>query len=146
MPSKKPTHANTQFPIRQRATIFGLHMMLDGYEADPEKLSDMRLVFKFLNELPDLIGMNKLTAPMIIDCEETNAGKDPGGISGIVIIAESHISIHTFADKGFFTFDMYSCNNFSEFTDVVLKKIKDTFGHTHQELQMVTRGSIYAVE
>jgi len=37
--------------------------------------------------------------------------KDPGGWSGFVIIAESHISIHTFPARRFVSIDVYTCKN-----------------------------------
>ncbi|MCS7092405.1 MAG: S-adenosylmethionine decarboxylase, partial [Patescibacteria group bacterium] len=75
---------------------FGMHLMLDAYGSNPEPLNDMRTVFRFLDELPAKIGMHKLAAPFVVDAKETATGKDPGGVTGFVLIAESHISIHTF--------------------------------------------------
>ena len=40
-----------------------------------------------------------------------NNKKDPGGLSGFVLIAESHISIHRFPRRGFVTADVYSCQD-----------------------------------
>lgn len=58
--------------------------------------------------------MKKMTEPYVIKAtsNEFMGGKDPGGFSGFVIIQESHISIHTFAKRGFATVDLYSCKNF----------------------------------
>lgn len=144
MPKSSQTDFN--FPVRKKASVFGLHLMLDAYDADPEKLTDMKLIFRFLEELPGLIKMKKLTAPLVIDCDATDSGKDPGGISGVVIIAESHISIHTFAEKRFLTLDVYSCNNFSSEIETLLAKVKETFDYQDHELQMVTRGTSYSME
>ena len=35
---------------------------------------------------------------------------EPHGISGVVVIAESHIAIHTWPEAGFVTVDVYVCN------------------------------------
>ncbi len=131
------------FPIENNKTTFGLHLMLDAYESDPERLNDMKLVFKFLNDLPGIIGMHKLSAPIVINADETASGKDPGGITGFVLIAESHIAIHTFAKKAFFTMDLYSCNDFEDKIEVLLKFVKDTFGYGKHELNIVKRGLEY---
>jgi len=128
---------------KQTTAPFGMHLMLDAYGADVDKLNDMKLVFKFLNDLPELIGMTKLSAPSVLDCDATKTGKDPGGISGFVIIAESHVSIHTFAKRAFFTMDLYSCNNFEDKINKVLEYTKKTFGFTKRELNIVTRGKEY---
>lgn len=128
---------------KKNTTNFGMHLMLDAYDADPESLNDMRIVFRFLDELPGKIGMHKLAAPFVVDAKETNTGKDPGGVTGFVLIAESHISIHTFPKRGFFTLDLYSCNNFDKDVDQVLQVIKETFGYKRKELRIVKRGLRY---
>ena len=36
---------------------------------------------------------------------------NPIGVSGVVIIAESHFSIHTWPEKGYAALDFYTCGN-----------------------------------
>lgn len=134
---------NKSFPEQNGQTTFGLHLMLDAYESDPVRLDDMKLVYKFLNTAPDIIDMRKLTTPMVVDADISATGKDPGGISGFVMIAESHISIHTFAKRGFFTLDVYSCTNFEDKIPAFLEYIQKTFGYGEHELQVVKRGLKY---
>ena len=49
--------------------------------------------------------------------------KESYGYSSFVMIAESHITIHTFPELGYFSFDCYSCKDFDEI--VVLNTIRD---------------------
>lgn len=135
-----------QFPHNGEQTTFGLHLMLDAYNVNPTLLADMKRVFRYLNELPDIISMKKLTVPYVVDADATASGKDPGGISGFVMIAESHISIHTFANRGFFTMDCYSCNDFTNEVDALLEYTKKMFPYTEQELQIVKRGLMYPIK
>ena len=101
-----------------------LHLAIDGYEADPAKLSDEALVYRFLDEYPDVIGMTKVVPPQVY----SYSGKVPDdwGVSGFVIIAESHISVHTFPDKGYVNIDIFSCNDFD--VAASLADVKATFG------------------
>jgi len=122
---------------------FGMHLMLDAYGANEEPLNDMRTVYRFLDVLPSKIGMHKLANPIVVDALPTNSGKDPGGVTGFVLIAESHISIHTFPRRKFFTLDLYSCNNFDQDVDTILSFIKETFGFEEKELRVVKRGLKY---
>ena len=135
-----------RFPVENGKTQFGMHFMLDAYEADRESLADMKKVFKFLFELPDLIGMHRLGLPHVVNADETASGFDPGGITGVTLIAESHISIHTFPERGFFTMDLYSCSNFNEEVPVIMEYAKKMFGFGKHELQIVKRGLEYPVE
>jgi S-adenosylmethionine decarboxylase len=134
------------FPHKDNMTTFGLHLMLDAYGVEKEQLDDMKRIFKYLNELPEVIEMKKLSTPFVVDAEATKSGHDPGGISGFVMIAESHISIHTFARKGFFTMDCYSCTNFESKIEKLLEFTKQMFPYTEHELNVIKRGLKYPVE
>jgi S-adenosylmethionine decarboxylase len=89
---------------------FGSHLMFDCYGCSKEKLSDPDFIFSFLDTFPAKIGLTKVMPP--------NVFKYPGktteewGISGAVLIAESHISIHTFPDKEHAFIDIFSCKEF----------------------------------
>ena len=93
---------------------FGSHLIYDAYGCNPKKLDDLEYCKKVLNNLVEIAGMRKLAEPMLIkaDSNETLGGKDPGGVSGFVIIQESHISLHSFTRRGFVTIDLYSCKEF----------------------------------
>jgi S-adenosylmethionine decarboxylase len=60
------------------------------------------------------------------------------GVSGFVIIAESHLSIHTFPDKGFFAFDAFSCKPFDLRSAIV--RVVDFFGCSRYEHKVFDRG------
>jgi S-adenosylmethionine decarboxylase len=89
---------------------FGLHLMIDGYDADPAHLADAALLDRLLHDLPDRMGMHRICDPVLVTVGPMNR-KDPGGLSGFVMIAESHFSLHTFPARGFVTLDIYTCQN-----------------------------------
>src|SRR5947209_19170775 len=80
------------------AEMFGPHLTLDLSECDLRKLSDLSHVYSMLDELPDLISMHKISPPYAFVYKPKDKPEE-WGVSGFVIIAESHISIHTFPDK-----------------------------------------------
>jgi len=135
-----------RFPVQNGRTTFGMHMMLDAYGVPHDALDDMKNVFAFLNNLPDAIGMSKLSAPVVVDADETASGYDPGGITGFILIKESHIAIHTFSKRGFFTMDTYSCSNFEDQLSTLLAYIKEYFPYQEHELQIIKRGLNYPTE
>lgn len=92
--------------------MFGPHLTLDLYGCDEEKLVNKEFTYKILDELPVLIDMNKISEPSVILHEGNPKSFDKGGISAFVIIAESHISIHTFRGYGFASVDIFSCKPF----------------------------------
>ncbi|MEM5801938.1 MAG: adenosylmethionine decarboxylase [Candidatus Aenigmatarchaeota archaeon] len=93
--------------------MFGPHLTLDLYQCNKEKLSNKNFIFKILDELPELIGMHKISKPQILVYPGKENSFDKGGISAFVIIAESHISIHTFIEQRFASIDIFSCKEFS---------------------------------
>ncbi len=122
-------------------THFGEHLMIDGYGGDQNLLNDSKLVLNALEELPTILEMNILEAPRVSPAPG-NDKKDPGGWSGFVIIAESHISIHTFPKRGFVSIDIYTCRN-----GLDTKKVEDYFTKKFDlkelETNFVKRGTRY---
>lgn len=95
---------------------FGPHLTLDMYGCSRSRLSDISFITDILEELPELIGMHKISPPSVSAFSGNPLGKkdsfDQGGISAFILIAESHISIHTFAAQRFASIDIFSCRQF----------------------------------
>ena len=115
---------------------FGPHLMLDCRGCDLEKIGNLEYVFRFLYDLPGKIGMTMITQPYVFPYE--GLIPEDRGITGTVIIAESHITFHSFTDKDYFFFDAFSCKHFD--TDEVTRMVTEAFGVRHVERHQVTRG------
>jgi len=120
---------------------FGEHLMIDGYGGSYEKLNDRAVVLRCLNELPEDLGMSKLAEPVVYQAPG-NGAKDPGGWSGFVVIAESHISVHTFPARGFVSIDVYTCKNGLD-NRYTVKYFKEAFDLQDTEENFVERGKKY---
>lgn len=123
--------------------FFGVHFMIDGYGAPEEKLKDATTLKKILLEIPNKMGMYTLTEPVVVEVGPNNK-KDPGGLSGFVVIAESHIAFHTFPKRGFVTIDIYTCQSELD-TDKLLKEFKNVFEFKNEETHMIERGRNYPI-
>lgn len=125
---------------------FGEHLIFDAYNCAFNKLNDKTVCYEILDKLAELAEMKKLTEPLVVsaDSNETLGGKDPGGFSGFVIIQESHISIHTFAKRGFVTIDLYSCKPFK--SEGVVEYLKSIFETEDFNVIKMDRGLKYPVE
>jgi len=119
--------------------MFGPHLMLDCYGCNEKKLKDLDFVLKFLNDLTDLICMHKISEPHAINYPGNPKSFDKGGISAVVIIAESHISIHTFPSHRYMSVDIFSCKDFDveRTTDFIIK----TFEVKKVEKKLLNRGT-----
>ena len=115
---------------------FGQHLMMDGYGCDREKLMDLDAIYDFLSRYPSEIRMTKIMPPYVFKY----SGKVPEdwGISGFVLIAESHISIHTFPDKAYLSLDIFSCKEFD--AKAAINRIKKMFDIKKVEIKLLDRG------
>lgn len=109
----------------EKISLNGTHLMIDCFGCPKETLQNKGAIEKFLGTLPEILGMKKLISPYVVTYEGGETW-DRGGITGFMLIAESHISIHTFPHDGFFTADVYSCKPFD------VKKATDYFKETFE--------------
>jgi len=96
-----------------------------------------------LDELPDLISMHKISPPYAFVYKPKDKPEE-WGVSGFVIIAESHISIHTFPDKGHAFIDIFSCKQFDIHKAIAYLITKFDAGHADKRLS--GRGKEYPRE
>jgi S-adenosylmethionine decarboxylase len=96
--------------MKKQTYGYGPHLMLDLDDCNTTILDDLDACFKLLNELPEKIGMTKITQPYVF--RYSGMVPEDEGITGVTIIAESHISLHTYPRKSFVFVDLFSCKPF----------------------------------
>ncbi len=89
---------------------FGPHLVVDGHHASPEKLDDEVLLARALSELPSVLSMTVVVPPRVE--RVYGSSTDDAGLTGVVLVAESHVAIHTFPSRGFMSVDVFSCREF----------------------------------
>jgi S-adenosylmethionine decarboxylase len=120
---------------------FGQHATLDGYGGNPAALDDEKVIRQALFDLCDILGMHALAEPMVVAAPD-NELRDPGGWSGFLLIAESHVSLHTFPRRRFLSADAYSCRNHIDVA-AVRSLLTDRFGIEEFESHVISRGLRY---
>ena len=116
---------------------FGLHVTIDASGCNKRKLASVTLVYDILNKLPEKIGMTKMTLPYVVKwMDKFSEGTE--GVSGFVMIAESHISIHTFPDQDYVFMDIFSCKEFE--AEKAIKHLIGAFEATKYSKNIVKRG------
>src|SRR3989339_1330715 len=116
---------------------FGLHVTIDASRCNRQKLMSVPLVYDVLDKLPEKIGMTKMILPYVVKWLDKFSEGTPG-VSGFVMIAESHISIHTFPDQDYVFMDIFSCREFE--TQKAIKYLLDAFGAKKHEIRIQKRG------
>lgn len=116
--------------------MFGPHLILEAYGCPKAKLADLNLLSKVLDSYPEQLQMTKIMPPYVFTYH--GVVPDDWGVSGVVLIAESHISIHTFPEKQFVTLDIFSCREFD--VDEAIQFFCDNFEPTSYDQQVLMRG------
>jgi S-adenosylmethionine decarboxylase len=115
---------------------FGPHITIDLKGCPKETLSNYDLHFNYLKSLPELINMTPITQPYVFPY--SGLVPEDKGITGIVIIAESHISIHSFEEKGYSFIDIFSCKDMD--VERAIQITLDMFKPADYEINIVKRG------
>lgn len=118
---------------------FGPHLMIDGYHANAAKLADFELVRRVLEELPLEMEMTKVLPPIVQRYTEQPGHAE--GVTGVVLIAESHIAIHTFPGQRFISVDIFSCKEFD--LGKALGSVVRRFEIGRYETYLINRGKEY---
>ena len=90
------------FTTRNGLTYAGSHLIIDLWEA--EGLSDRDRIETALIDAVKAAGATLLHIHL-------HTFSEGGGISGVAVLAESHISVHTWPEKGYAAFDVFMCGD-----------------------------------
>ena len=115
---------------------FGPHLTLDLTGCPKEILENYELHFNYLRTLPEMIGMTPIIQPYVFPY--SGLVPEDRGITGIVIISESHLSIHSFQEKNYTFIDIFSCKDFD--VDKALEYTLELFKPSSFTKNIVERG------
>ncbi len=117
-----------------------MHLIIDGFGSNPELLESEELLYQLLDDYPAQIGMTKVAPPQVF--RYVGSKPEDWGISGFVLIAESHISIHTFPERGYVNIDIFSCKDFD--SEQAIKDLQAKFELVKLRSYLLNRGLEYS--
>lgn len=92
-------------------STFGRHIVADAWGINFELLNDAQLLQKYMVGIGEKCGLTILSVQAY--------QFQPQGVTIIMLLAESHFSIHTYPEKGFAAIDCYTCGKEVNPYDVV---------------------------
>jgi S-adenosylmethionine decarboxylase len=110
----------------------GTEWIVDAYECDPGRLRssvDLAQVFSRLVEEMDLHPTSQAVWHVF---------PGPGGITGVLLLSESHLTCHTFPERGFAAFNLYSCRAAQEWPWA--ERLREALGATRVVVRAFPRG------
>lgn len=108
-PTVRPHHIESpeslpkDFFIERNGTRYaGTHLIIDLWEAD--RLDDIDFIEQAMRDCVDAAGATLLHIHLHHFTPNL-------GVSGVAVLAESHISVHTWPETGFAAFDVFMCGD-----------------------------------
>lgn len=126
---------NPNYPNKK---LLGYHLIIDGYTKNTELLTNKERIENFLEDVCREIGMTKIAGPFTIEYKPQN-NPEKWGYSSVIIIAESHIVIHTFPEEELICIDIYSCKEFCP--QHTFEYIQGKVGMYQYQANFIERGS-----
>jgi S-adenosylmethionine decarboxylase len=80
----------------------GIEWLVDGHACAPAKLRDRAAVLGLLDRIVAAMDLHVVSTAVHVFPE-------PGGITALYLLAESHLTIHTFPEAGVATLNAYCC-------------------------------------
>jgi S-adenosylmethionine decarboxylase proenzyme len=126
----------------------GLHLTAD--------LHGCRLTSRARAAMTDPAALRQLCLDSVRDCGLVPVGElfhrfapaagatEPPGITGVVLLAESHLAVHTWPELGAVTLDVYVCNfgaDNSARAHALLDALLAAFAPAHAERHAISRGA-----
>ena len=90
----------------------GFQLLVEFFDCDQKLLNDVGKIEAILNEAVVAAGASVVKTVI--------HQFSPQGISGVVLISESHVTIHTWPEKGYAAVDVFTCGDRK-----VAEKIRD---------------------
>ena len=107
--------------------VLGLHLLLELRECNPTLLNDVDHIRSSMVQAAESVGAHVIG--------ESFHRFTPQGVTGILAIAESHISIHTWPEYGYAAADVFTCGSSfhpQAVADLLIQKLECQDPYIHQ--------------
>jgi S-adenosylmethionine decarboxylase len=118
------------FVVRHGVRCAGVHLIVDLYEA--ERLDDIDHIDATLRRCVAAAGATMLHIHL--------HHFQPNGVSGVAVLAESHISIHTWPEANYAAVDIFMCGKADP--DACIPVLREAFGAKHVGVSELLRGRV----
>ena len=125
----KSAERNDHFVVRNGVRCAGVHLIVDLYGA--EKLDDLDHIETTLRRCVDAAGATLLHIHL-------HHFEPNGGISGVAVLAESHISIHSWPERHYAAVDIFMCGSAN--ADACVPVLREAFGADRVAVSELLRG------
>ncbi len=109
----------------------GRHVLADLHECDPARLDDVQTIERALREAARAAGATVVGGVFHRFI--------PQGASGVLLVAESHLSVHTWPERAFAAADLFTCSSRLD-ADAALAVLRVHLGASRIVVRDILRG------
>ena len=110
---------------------FGSHFIIELINCSPDKLRKVRDVKRIMGEV-----VRKSKSTMV---EASFHQFQPEGVTGMILIKESHFAIHTWPEESYVAADIFTCGQEMD-PYIAIEVMKDRFEAREVRYQIIKRG------
>jgi S-adenosylmethionine decarboxylase len=107
------------------------HTLIDFHGCDLKRLTDVKGFRQSMLDAIENAGGTYVT--------DVFHEFSPHGLSGVVVIAESHVALHTWPEHGFAALDIFSCTQVLD-QDLIITQLADWLHASARRVQQHERG------
>ena len=111
----------------------GKHILIEFWKCEKSVLDDIGAVENLMLE-----AAKKAKVTIVEKCFHKFS---PYGVSGVVVIAESHLAIHTWPEYNYAAVDFFTCNKNCN-TDIAIEYLKEGFKSEDYHVNIIKRGNL----
>lgn len=89
--------------MNNKPNFLGRHILAEFYECNPNILNNVEIIEQLMEKAAIACG-----ASVVQKCFHVF---NPYGVSGVIVIAESHLAIHTWPELGYAAVDIFTCGD-----------------------------------
>ncbi len=108
----------------------GTHVLAEFYECATGMLNDPEVIERAMNEAAEVSGATVVQSVFHMF--------SPHGVSGVVVVAESHLAVHTWPEYGYAAVDYFSCGPVD--SEAAIRYLQEKFGAERVTIRKIERG------
>ena len=112
----------------------GTEWVVDAHGCHPEALRSSVILVKLFARVVEEMNLHPTSEAV------WHVFPGPGGITGVLLLSESHLTCHTFPEHGFAAFNLYSCRPAEAWPWA--ERLRESVGATQVSVRSFSRGDI----
>jgi S-adenosylmethionine decarboxylase len=95
--------SDLRYSLKEMAIIAGIEWIVDADGCSPDRLRDLAVMREVCEAVIADLDLHVVGQPVWHQFD------GPGGVTGLYLLTESHLALHTYPETGMATFNLYCC-------------------------------------